>query len=231
MSPSSRLAMVRLVVFPHSGSGPTSLRPLLSRLPPWTEVLGVVLPGREERIGEDPEVALDEVLGQIAEEIDALPALPTVLFGHSLGALFAALVSAQNPRAVAGAILSGQTPVALPARDAEDVLSEAGLTPPEVLDDEEWRSRLVRLLRADGDLAAEARRRLVGVRVPVRTTVLGGLADPLVPSAELRGWRTHAPCVPKLFAGGHFYLLDESVEQVAGEITSVLREAAARVEW
>lgn len=224
--------MARLVVFPHSGSGPTSLLPLLSNLPRWAEVRGFVLPGREERIDEAQEAALDEVLGQIAEEMNALPALPTVLFGHRLGALLAALLAARNPGSVDSVVLSGQAPVALPTHDAGTILSEAGLTPPELLEDEEWRSHLVRLLGADGELAAEARRQLAGVRIPVRTTVLGGISDPLVPPAELRGWRAHAPNVPKLFEGGHFYLLDDGVvEQVADEITSVLRDAVGRVEW
>lgn len=44
----------RLLVFPHSGSGPNSLFPLVEPLPEDVEVLGLSLPGRERRFGEPP---------------------------------------------------------------------------------------------------------------------------------------------------------------------------------
>lgn len=223
------LPMARLVVFPHSGSGPSSLQRLMDRLPAWVDLRGVVLPGREHRIDEDPRTRLDTVLESVDRELADLPAVPTVLFGHSLGALLAALMAVRAPGRVTGVVLSAQPPIAVDP--VGDVLTVAGLTPAELLDAPEWRSRLDALLQADGELAAEARQSLAGTRIPVRTRVLGGTGDPLVPARSLDAWRSHARTVPRLFDGGHFYLIEDAVVgAVADELTSVLRNAAAGVE-
>lgn len=81
---------VRLVCLPYAGATTTVYRNWAARLPAAVELLGADPPGRvTEQQGAEPSEGLLDVATVIAGEIAALPRVPTVLFGHSLGALLA----------------------------------------------------------------------------------------------------------------------------------------------
>ncbi|MFG1653256.1 thioesterase II family protein [Micromonospora sp. NPDC049275] len=235
LRPASTSAYGRLVAIAHSASGPTSLMRLLRRLPAGIDVVGVTLPGRERRIAEgtaqlrvDPGGAVDAVL----HELRGYPPLPTVLFGHSMGAAFATAMVLADRDVCAGLVVSGH-PGCLSAGDLApptwtegellDLLRVGGGTPAELLADPVIRAYLLDLLRCDLTVARRLAIQNDGKRIPVPLTVLGGRQDSLVTMAQLRAWATRAPygVRQRLFPGGHFYLLDEAnVEPVAAEISA-----------
>ncbi|MEU9862156.1 alpha/beta fold hydrolase [Streptomyces sp. NPDC047971] len=224
----------RVVALAHSGSGPNALLPLLRRLPDDIEVVGVTLPGRERRFGESCATLPDDIDGALAAvlaELRAAPPLPTVLFGHSMGAAFAAALALAAPELCHGLALSGHPTLESRAGRAEDwteddlmdVIRLGGGTPDEFLEDPVIREHLLELLRCDLTLGRRLAVRNAGRQLPVAPLVLGGRDDELVPPGELDDWSTRTPLRPRLFPGGHFYLLDEANTQaVACEIAALL---------
>ncbi|MFD9520215.1 thioesterase II family protein [Streptomyces sp. NPDC059979] len=224
----------RLLVFPHSGSGPNSLFPLVEALPQHVEVLGLSLPGRERRFGEPPGCRLDQVLDSVSDEVLGRAPLPTVVFGHSLGALLATRAARLLGPHCRAAVVSGQVPGGTPRRahatttdqDAVRLLREGGGTPEWVLQDPDMLDHLTRVLRADLALGREAASGFEDVRLDVPLDVLGGTADALVPHEPLDGWAAHttAACRVRRFDGDHFFLL---APEHRAEVADVLRQALA----
>jgi pyochelin biosynthesis protein PchC len=229
------------VVVPHSGAGPNSLLPLVKQVTGPFEVVGVTLPGRERRFTEEPETAPDDLLEGIARELAALPALPTVLFGHSLGGSIAFALSVLDPGICSALVISAQLPcgsqIERPGEWDEDaltrVLQRGGGTPAELLNDPVWRDHTLRLLRADLTLGGQLALRNAQARVAHPLTVLGGEQDLLVPAERLGSWaeRADAAVESRVFPGGHFYLLDEvNRAAVAEAVAARARSVAAALD-
>ncbi|WP_344659506.1 thioesterase II family protein [Catenulispora subtropica] len=251
MRPAPATARGRVVAIPHSGAGPNALLPLLRRLSADLDVIGVNLPGRERRFAEefaDLPARTAEVVESIAAELRAAPPMPTVLFGHSLGASIAIALSLADPDVARALVLSGHAYDPARLQDDGAVLTEEELlsvlrlgtgTPREFLEEPEFRQYILGLLDCDLTLG----RRLAhsnalaldsGRPLPVPVRVLGGASDQLVDAAALPGWERFAAAGFSLrtFAGGHFYLLDEEImDEVAHEITAAFerRDLAAGV--
>ncbi|MGX5184217.1 thioesterase II family protein [Streptomyces avermitilis] len=225
----------RIVVIPHSGAGPNALLPLVKHIPAPFEVVGVTLPGRERRFVEAPEISPDDLLGGIARELAALPSLPTVLFGHSLGGSIAFALSVTDPGSCSALVISAQLPcgsqIERPREWDEDaltrVLQRGGGTPAEMLNDPAWRDHTLRLLRADLTLGGQLALRNAQMRVAHPLTVLGGEQDLLVPAERLGAWAERADTAvdSRVLPGGHFYLLDDANREAVAEAVA----ASARV--
>ncbi|MFJ3724045.1 thioesterase II family protein [Streptomyces sp. NPDC090045] len=223
---------LRLLVFPHSGAGPSTLYPVVEALPADVEVLGLSLPGRERRYDEPAGCRLDQVLDAVSDEVLGRDPLPTVVFGHSLGALLAARAARLLGPQCRAAVVSGQVPGRTPRRahttvtqeDAVRLLRDGGSTPEWVLRDPDMLAHVTRVLRADIALSREAAAGFEDVRLDVPLHVLGGTADPLVPHEPLDGWAGHTtgPCRVRRFAGDHFFLL---AQEHRVEVGNILREA------
>ena len=85
----SRLpAELRLVCFPNAGAGMLMFRGWPDALP-WAEVAFAHLPGRDGRRDDPIPSSIQAVADPLAHALLGLPPLPTVLFGHSMGALIA----------------------------------------------------------------------------------------------------------------------------------------------
>ncbi|MFD9481741.1 thioesterase II family protein [Streptomyces nojiriensis] len=222
----------RLLVFPHSGSGPNTLFSLIEPLPDHVEVLGLSLPGRERRFGEPPGCRLDQVLDSVSDEVLGLDPLPTVVFGHSLGALLATRAARLLGPHCRAAVVSGQAPGRTPRRahattteeDAVRLLRDLGGTPEWVLKDPDMLAHVTRVLRADIELGREAAAGFEDVRLDVPLHALGGTADPLVPHEPLDGWAAHTTgaCEVLRFDGDHFFLL---ADEHRPTVVDVLRRA------
>lgn len=222
----------RLLVFPHSGSGPNTLFPLIEPLPDHVEVLGLSLPGRERRFGEPPGCRLDQVLDSVSDEVLGLDPLPTVVFGHSLGALLATRAARLLGPHCRAAVVSGQAPGRTPRRahattteeDVVRLLRDLGGTPEWVLNDPDMLAHVTRVLRADIELGREAAAGFEDVRLDVPLHALGGTADPLVPHEPLDGWAAHTTgaCEVLRFDGDHFFLL---ADEHRPTVVDVLRRA------
>ncbi|MFI2641538.1 thioesterase II family protein [Streptomyces sp. NPDC018610] len=231
-------ARARLLVAPHSGAGPNSLLPLLAAVPADVEIVGLCLPGRERRFGESPGCGLGDVLRGVHDELMDRDPLPTVCFGHSLGALLAVRIAALLGDSCVAAIPSGQLP-GREERPAHSASSDTDLiallvsgegTPAHLLNDPQLRRLLLHVLRADLELSREAAEDFDEVRLAAPLFVLGGDADALAPAERLPLWAAHTEgvCELELLPGGHFALLEErNRDRVARLLTRALETCRA----
>ncbi|HEY0697125.1 MAG TPA: thioesterase domain-containing protein, partial [Micromonospora sp.] len=74
-------APTQLFCLPYAGAGAGAFRLWPAAIGPDVEVLPVQLPGRENRIMEDPRFTVAEVAAAIAERADR----PYGIYGHSMG--------------------------------------------------------------------------------------------------------------------------------------------------
>nr|AAK06795.1 putative thioesterase SimC3 [Streptomyces antibioticus]AAL15591.1 Sim13 [Streptomyces antibioticus] len=227
----------RVVVFPHAGAGPRTYARLLSGLPEDVELIGVTLPGREHRADLPPGGALCEVVEGTGRELAALPVLPTVYWGHSMGSLLAVTVAGTRDCSVDALVLSA----ALPGADAVDFAvpldTPEGLSlmfdrhrlPLTALDADSGRPRADFVLAHDLVLARSALLEVGGVRLGLPLSVFAGAHDPLVPMSTLPKWRdfTTGPFRTEVFEGAHFFpFLPGNGRALLAEITGLLTAAA-----
>jgi len=212
--------LARLLVFPYAAAGPTALRPVLTGLPDEIELLGVGLPGRERRFGEPPATVLTEVVDAVAAELATTAPLPTVVFGHCMGAGLALVLTLRRADLFVGTVVSGRnppgarrsTPPTMADPDIVAFLDTAGNTAPQLLADTFWRTRLIELFRSDADLGEQAARIIEAGQLSQHLLVLGGADDPYVDAAGLTAWAAHTSgrCDVLVLPGDHFFVIDPS---------------------
>lgn len=216
LRPAGPAPAARIVVFPHAGGdAPRCLTPL-SRLPGDVELLGITLPGHAERAAEPPAARVADVVRGIRGALRGLPSVPTVFYGHSMGALLAvavadALGATRHPGAVVVSCgLPGEHAYPHPERlhtaaGLDEIFALHGL-PPGALHDAALDPR-ARTLAHDLALSRQALRAVRDVCLGVPLTALAGTNDPLVPAATLPGWAafTRAAHRGRLVEGGHFF--------------------------
>jgi surfactin synthase thioesterase subunit/aryl carrier-like protein len=223
-----------LFCLPHAGGGASAYRGLARDLRPELNLQPVQLPGREGLASlslRDDVPALVELLGSTLEP---LLDKPFGLFGHSMGALLAAELTAwlerrggPLPRLLVVSSYSGdfrhnrvahldQTDDELAAE-----LASLGGTSPEVLENAEMREIVLEIMRNDMRLVRSYRPTYDTLSVPI--LALGGNQDPEVPVDGLEAWRlrTTASCAVHVLPGGHF-ATHEHPRVVAGHVTAAL---------
>lgn len=212
----------RLIVFPHAGAGALSGR-VLQR--PGTEVLVHRRPGRESRAGESTPVSVNSVVAEaLALLLPVLDAddVPTVVLGHSFGALpaawFTAAVERERPARLQRTVLSAKAAPPAPDPELARILDDdaalaawvggLGGTPAELLDDPELRALVLAPLRADlrASLAHAA------PPPPLHTPLLlvHAEGDPAASAAAVAGWARAADATVDTLTvpGGHHGLLE-----------------------
>ncbi|WP_165990189.1 thioesterase II family protein [Streptomyces sp. YIM 98790] len=213
----------RLVCFPHAGGGASAFSGWVPRLPSGIELIAVQLPGRQNRILEDPATEVGPLVRELAQALRPVLTGPFSFFGHSCGALLAyevtrALRAAGGP-APAHLFLSGESsPEAARGRPElhglpEDefrakVLSLGGFDE-EILEDEDALEILLPTVLADFRLW-ERHRTAPRPPLDVPITVLVGDSDVRAPLDSVGPWRGHTSeqFDIRVFPGGHFYLFD-----------------------
>jgi surfactin synthase thioesterase subunit len=184
-------------VFPQAGAGCLRLRATALALPPGTHLLGVQLPGREDRLADPAAGSLAEVVDRISAELRAYARRrPLVLLGVSLGALIAYEVA----RRMEAAGTPARSLVVAAARSPEHFSAFLAADPPQaeltdLLHPSVRESAFARYalvpLRADLRLAAGYRapsRPLA--RTPLRS--VSGRRDTVVTAAQMTRWREAA---------------------------------------
>ena len=183
-----------VVVFPPAGSGCMRLRALAERQPADRVVVGVQLPGREDRLAE-PMPALDDAVAAIAAELRALPRRRLGLIGISLGGLLAFAVARVLERGQSSAdqvcIAAARAPQFWRSYQAEPSAAEF-----DAMLGSGWRESPVgayaaEVLRRDLRLAAGYDvGQAVLERTPLRT--VAGRRDVVATEEQMRTWQTRS---------------------------------------
>ena len=205
---------------------------------PWVPLaapVGVVatrLPGRGSRLRETPHRSIEAAFADCAEELLDRVDRPTVLYGHSMGALlayeFAALLQVRRPQWLLGLVVAARPPPKFPPRlplvgDAPDAVLLAELasrygqhTPPGLLADPALAKLIVGTVRADVTMAERyAPTSPAPLNVPV--LALAGTDDLMAPATDLDEWRELALAgfTSATLPGNHFFLTSHQRETVA----------------
>jgi surfactin synthase thioesterase subunit len=241
----NRASAVRLICVPPAGGSVTAFAGWSERLPQHIEVGIVQLPGRGSRVREPLVDSLPDVVDGVVDAIAAPPPHPTVLFGHSFGAviafeaarrlqgrgwpLLALFVSGR--RAPAAGHLEPQV-AGLPV-DAfvNEVRSRYDAIPDSLLRENELLDLVLPGLRADLAMA-EGYRREAGPVLSCPVVACAGRNDPHVSRPDLDGWRdeTRGRFSAHLFGGGHHYLVQEraAITALIANQLSVILAAMSR---
>jgi surfactin synthase thioesterase subunit len=214
-------ATARILCLPYAGGGAGNYREWGPLMPAGTEVEAVELPGHGRRLAEAPAVGVTEIIEPLAS-LTARPGPPTILFGHSMGALLAhelcrALTALGSPPAAL--VLSAMSPAHLVDRAAcraltddpaalLDHVRDLGATPPEVLRRPEMRELVLRTMRADlGLLAAFPDPPADRIPASVSVLALSGRSDDVYPPHTVAAWEPFAERWQgmRVLPGGHFF--------------------------
>ncbi len=238
--PVSRPPEARLIAFHHAGGSASLFRTWPKGLPASVEVVGVQLPGREERLDEPPLRSVALIVDELARQILPLLELPCCFFGHSMGAMLAFEVTRTLRRT--GQVTPQQLLVSgrwapqlpdpsralsgLPQAEFIEAVRRLGGTPPEVLAHRELLELLTPILRADFALCESYRYQ---PESPLDTPVIafGGLADAAVTTASVDAWsaQTSAAFRACFLPGDHFFI-NAARPALLAEITGALEAGA-----
>lgn len=219
----------RLICFPYAGAGATAYAEWAALLPPEIELVAVQLPGRQNRIAEEPFRDTGPLIAALSYALAPVLDGPFAFFGHSGGAMLAYelanVLRGRGIRSPERLFLSAQPAPDAPGRpqwhrlpDEEfraEVLTLGGIEP-EIADDPDVMAELLPLLRADFGLwERHLPTPAAGLDCPI--TVLCGESDHRVPLASVAGWRacTTAGFDTQVYPGGHFYFLSATADVVS----------------
>ncbi|OPX16548.1 thioesterase [Gordonia sp. i37] len=220
-------AHTRVVMVPHAGAGVSTFTRWGACFPAGLEVLRVQLPGREDVRHAARATSVFAAATTLAGQLLALPEIPTVVYGHSMGAVIAFELTRclfAAGRSPIHLCVSGRRAPHLPAsrpplheRDDEELL--AGLA--ELSDTWHLLARTPEFLSDALDLVrydlamVEQYRYVAGpiledggvVPLPVPITACHGNRDPLVDADEAWSWSAHTASgfAGHTFAGDHFF--------------------------
>lgn len=228
----------RLYCFHHAGGNGLNFRQWQGKLSSAIEVCAIQLPGRGQRMAEQPLSDLFEVVKALAPVIAQQSNLPFAFFGHSMGALLAyelarycQLHALPTPTAL---FVSGspapqyrKAPRGLHKLDDDALISELAKydgTPAEVLQHKELMSMILPIVRTDFAML-DAYQHFPAPLLTMPITVLAGKKDQHTTPEQIDGWakETSNLCRIQWFEGGHFFIHDES-DAVLDCVTADLHE-------
>jgi medium-chain acyl-[acyl-carrier-protein] hydrolase len=229
-----------LYIFHYSGGGACSFRRLVEGLDSGINVIGVQLPGRENRFQESCIEDLDTVMHDLIKAFRSYMAPNAIFLGHSMGARLAfECVQAIRLHGISlpkHLIISGRRAPHRPNSDIlrsdltnEEmitVLKKYGGVNDALLADEDVLSFLLPLMRSDLRLLEQFQPK-VTLPLTIPMTAIGGAQDRLVSKEDLQAWKeyTIADFKCQMFEGGHFFLLKESLNSVAQLLNTIVGSA------
>jgi len=234
-------AQVTLVCFPHAGGAASSFVRLARELPAEIDTVAVQYPGRQERHAEAPVPTIVGLADRVAEVLAArASSLPTVLLGHSMGAIVAYEVAcrlAARGVGLAGLIVSAARAPTLvqgsrthPADDEELLAEMRQLSGTEacVFEDKKLLGPVLPALRNDVTAIETYQASSATVGYPIGIFI--GDSDPLVSLEQAGAWSgvTTGESSLQVFSGGHFYLTEPGSTAIGAVATRVLSFVADR---
>ncbi|MDH6577692.1 alpha/beta fold hydrolase [Kitasatospora sp. MAP5-34] len=231
-------AAVRLVCFPHAGSGAGAFRGWPELLPPSVELLAVQYPGREDRFNEPSATDLTSMADAVGTEIAEIAGLgdrPLALFGHSMGAAIAHEVALRLPDP-AHLVVSAREPVEHVTAGTVHLggdealraeLTRLGGSSRLLFEDAELWQLMAPVIRADYR-AVETYRPVPGRTLDCPVTAFAAEDDSELTLDQARAWdrSTTGRFTLRTFPGDHFYLVPQR-EQVLAALTECLLPAPA----
>ena len=220
LSPRGTTTAGRLVIFPHAGCGAGQWFRWSEATPPWIEVRVARLPGRESRLSEPVLTSPDAAITALAQALAALPPMPTVLFGHSLGAQLVYAICRRLPGIANGLIVSGSSAPGRRVRECLSALPDHELAevahrrwqaiPDEIRCSDELRALFLPALRGDLKLAENwPDDDHPPLALPL--VVVAGKADTDILQIDIDGWcaQTTGPTSRIEHRGGHMQILED----------------------
>lgn len=202
------------IVLPPAMAAPSYLQAIAETMPASINVFGVCSPGRGALADLPPHADVQALVHTVGAFI-ASRARPTVLLGHSLGALHALAVAAddalRSDGTVVALVVAAAEPPGRPVRHTtpEGLIGIAGL---EELDAPGMVGDHLRALAASDLAVARTLRRLLSkARVDHPIEVFLGADDPHVDAEKAHGWARHArSCRITTLPGGHDFVIARS---------------------
>ena len=215
-------ADIRLFCFPHAGGGASTFYSWSHALRDQPiDICSIQLPGRENRVNEEPIASLDSLIEALVEAVRPFTNKPFAFFGHSMGSLIGYELArwliknhTEHPKHLF--MSSGLAPDQGHLREPLQHLSDAdfltalqaryGAFPAAVQSAPELMDILLPIFRADiAVLENYSHSSQTALNTPI--TVYGGKEDPTVPVDALKQWQMHTKEAfrMKVFEGGHFY--------------------------
>lgn len=238
-------ARIRLLLFPHAGSGAIIYRDWADLLPNDIGAQAVTLPGRQERRAETAYTEWEPLVEGLYEAVLATcDNRPFAFFGHCLGAQLSYELAVRMHRdGVTGPLLvgmSGWAPegffnptkehIGMPQEELVNWIRRLGSFPAEIYDNPEMLAMVIPALRADLSVAAQRVDR--GALLPCPMISYGGRNDPL--QEEEGAFKSWVPRSPQYlghreYPGGHFFI-DSHAQAITQDFCSHLYrlEASSR---
>ena len=212
---------LRLFCFPHAGAGAAFFSTWPELLPAEVELNAIQLPGRENRLREEPVVELRPLLTALVAEIRPYFDIPFAFLGYSFGALLAFELTRQLRRIDAPLpqhllVLARRAPQLAASSPALHQLSDTDLiswmrnlggTPESLLEHPELLPIFLPILRADLTLH-ETYHYQPEPPLNLPISAFGGLSDSQASREGMAAWRaqTNGDYALQLYPGGHFFL-------------------------
>ncbi|MDM5228721.1 alpha/beta fold hydrolase [Cytobacillus sp. NJ13] len=221
LKPESKM---RILFFPYACGGASIYRTWQNFFSSDIEAIPIQLPGRENRITENPYYSIEELADHLFEILKPLFDRPVALFGHSMGSLISYELSIrmhQSGIIPAHLFVSAHTAPHKSNRGTQDHLlsdeqlinrlRELSFTPEPVLQNKDLMRLLLPLIRADFAMCENYRfKHNTVLTCPV--TVFGGTNDNEVSISELDDWKhyTTSDFSKVVIDGDHFFVHDQA---------------------
>jgi len=191
-------ARLRLYCFAHAGAGASAFSNWGPAAPPDIEIAAIKLPGRENRLDEEPLTRLATIAEVASEAILSADSRPFALFGHSAGGKFAIHVAERLERRghiPLHAFISG-APANLTNDRIHDLKHDEfiqaiekrfGSLPVQITDDSDIWKIFERPLRADMEALETDDISPSPLNTPL--TIIDGARDNVIEKSDLAAWR------------------------------------------
>ena len=224
-------AKLRLFCLPYMGGGASSFAQWNAALPGWIEVVPVRLPGREDRLDEEPITDIHELTDKLAEVMQPVLDKPFALYGHSIGAAMAYMLASKleenynkKPEHL---FVAGWLAPHLKSRfdlikdiTEEQIMDESGLPTifahmrsleisDDIINNTKLMNDLLPSIRADIILGKRLEKEGMDVKVSTPITAFAGLEDSVFTVDQVKEWgKVSGDFRFYEINGGHIFMRD-----------------------